>query len=95
MTTYEPRPIDTSDVKLSPDLQELVERLSENNHDNWAQSRIKEGWRYGPIRNDAEKLHPDLVPYNKLSEGEKGYDRRSVIESLKAIIALGYEISRR
>jgi hypothetical protein len=48
---------------LTRDLEELVERLAENNHDTWAQKRINEGWRYGPRRNDDAQEHPDLVPY--------------------------------
>ncbi len=95
MTTYEPQPIDTSRVALSADLRELIECLARNNHDHWARKRLDEGWRYGPTRNDREKLHPDLVPYDKLPETEKDYDRKSVIETLKAIMALGYEIRRR
>lgn len=93
--SYEPRPIDTSGVELPPELMELVELLAGNNHDHWALQRISEGWRHGPQRDDERKLHPDLVPYNELPEGEKEYDRRSVRETLKAILALGYRITRR
>ena len=46
--SYHPRTIDTSHVTLSSDLAELIERLAQNNHDHWAQSRIDEGCRYGP-----------------------------------------------
>ena len=95
MATYQPRPIDTSKFDLSDDLGKLIEDLARSNHDNWAQQRLKEGWRYGPRRNDGEKQHPDLVPYDELPDSEKVYDRNSVIETLKAIIALGYEIKRR
>lgn len=94
MVTYEPNPIDTTNTVLSADLRELVERLARSNHDHWARKRIEEGWRYGRLRDDTNKLHPDLVPYEELSESEKEYDRKSVIETLKAIIALGYEIRR-
>lgn len=90
--TYRPHPIDTSSVALATDLQQLVERLAANNHDHWAQKRIDEGWIFGPQRNDQQKTHPDLIQYNELSESEKEYDRNSVIETLKAILALGYEI---
>jgi len=92
--TYKPQTIDTSQIELSTELQELIERLAENNHDHWARKRIQEGWRYGPERNDNYKEHPDLVPYVELSESEKAYDRTTVIEVLKAIIALGYDIRR-
>ncbi len=94
MTTYRPRTIDTSHVQLPADLEELVERLTENYHDHWAQKRIGEGWRYGARRNDDAKEHPDLLPYDQLPESEKEYDRKTVIEVLKAIIALAYELDK-
>ena len=90
---YLPKTIDTSHVALTPDLQQLVEKLAENNHDHWAQKRMEEGWRYGPNRDDAEKAHPGLVPYSQLSESEKEYDRKTVVEVLRAIIALGYKVT--
>jgi hypothetical protein len=95
MGTYAPQPIDTSKIRLSNDLSELLESLARNNHDHWAQNRFDEGWRHGPMRDDSLKEHPDLVPYDELPESEKNYDRKSVIETLKAIISLGYEIKRR
>ena len=52
-TSYEPRPIDTSAVKLPPDIRELTERLAENAHDVWANTRMGQGWTYGPARDDA------------------------------------------
>lgn len=91
---YTPKTIDTSHISLGSDLKELVERLAQNNHDHWARKRIEEGWRYGSTRNDIEKEHPDLVPYDQLPESEKDYDRKTVVEALKAIIALGYQVKR-
>jgi RyR domain len=94
VTTYTPETIDTSHVSLGSALEELVERLAQNNHDHWARKRIEEGWRYGAKRNDSEKEHPDLVPYDQLPESEKEYDRKTVVEALKAIISLGYEVRK-
>lgn len=90
--TYKPQPIDTSGVTLPEELLKLTERLAENAHDNWARQRIAEGWTYGPRRDDNAKEHPDLVPYRELPESEKEYDRRAAMETLKAILALGYRI---
>jgi hypothetical protein len=56
---------------------------------------MADGWRYGARRDDAKKEHPSLVPYEELSEKEKEYDRRTAIETLKTIVALGYRIDRR
>ena len=92
MTLYTPTAIATEEVALPPELDALVERLAENNHDHWARQRIEAGWTYGPQRNDARKTHPDLVPYRDLPEGEKEYDRTSVVETLKVILMLGYQI---
>jgi len=89
---YRPQPIDTSRVTLPKDLLDLTERLAENAHEIWARQRIAEGWTYGPRRDDAAKRHPDLVPYGELPESEKVYDRNAAMETLKAIVALGYRI---
>ena len=94
MATYTPETIETSKIILTSDLEELVEKLAQNNHDHWARKRIDEGWCYGVTRNDSKKEHPDLVPYDQLTESEKEYDRKTVVEALKAIIALGYEVRK-
>ena len=91
---YKPAPIETSGVKLSEDLRDLTELLARNTHDNWARQRLSEGWRYGPERNDARQEHPCLVPYEQLPEAEKEYDRTTAMETIKAIIALGYRIEK-
>jgi RyR domain len=48
----------------------------------------------GSLRDDAMKKHPNLVPYGELSDAEKHYDRDTAMETLRAIIALGYRIER-
>ena len=56
--------------------------------------RMSEGWTWGNQRDDDAKKHPDLIPYGDLPDSEKEYDRKSAMETLKAIIALGYKIER-
>src|SRR5438045_4140296 len=89
---YQPKPIEASSIALPQDLLDLTEHLAENAHDHWARQRIKDGWTYGPNRDDAQKQHPCLVPYDDLPESEKEYDRKAAMETLKAILALGYRI---
>ncbi len=89
---YNPKPIDISKVGLSMEILKLTETLAKNTHDTWARKRMIEGWTYGPERNDKRKLHPCLVPYEKLPDSEKEYDRRTAIQTLKAVIAFGYRI---
>ena len=92
MVNYNSTPISTEGITLPSELGALVEQLAKNNHDHWARQRIEAGWTYGPQRDDARKTHPDLVPYGDLPEDEKEYDRTSVVETLKVILKLGYEI---
>lgn len=91
--SYQPQPIDTSSVTLPPSLHALTEKLAENAHDLWAAQRLKDGWTWGPKREDADKKHPCLIPYVDLPESEKQYDRAAALGTLKAILALGYQIT--
>jgi ryanodine receptor 2 len=92
--TYTPQPIETASVVLPKGLLALTERLAANAHDIWARHRLAEGWTYGPSRDDRAKKHPDLVPYAELPDPEKQYDRNAALETLKAIVALGYRIEQ-
>lgn len=94
MKSYVPSPLDTSDVTLPKELDELSELLSRHVHEVWCKSRINNGWSYGVSRNDELKETPCIVPYDDLSEEEKGYDRITTQETLKLIIKLGFEISK-
>ena len=89
---YIPQPVDTIDVSLPRELEPLVESMAKNVHEIWSQTRISQGWTYGPERNDAEKKHPCLVPYEDLPEEEKVYDRNTSIETLKFIFKSGFKI---
>ena len=92
--SYNPKPINTSDIVLSDDILALSEKLAENTHDVWAKTRIEQGWSYGETRNDELKQTPCLVSYEELPDSEKEYDRSTALETLKLIIKLGYKISK-
>lgn len=89
---YTPQPIDISDVKLPEELEPLVEKMAKNVHEVWAETRLKQGWKYGEQRNDELKTHPCLVPYEDLPEEEKEYDRNTSIGTLKLVLKLGFNI---
>jgi len=91
---YKPQPLDTSDINLSKDLTDLLEKIAKNTHEVWAEGRMNEGWKYGTERDDILKTHPSLIPYDELSESEKEYDRKTSMETLKMIIKLGYKIEK-
>lgn len=89
---YQPKVIDLSDVELPQEVIQLSEIIAEYTHDVWAAGRLKEGWVYGPFRDDSKRTHPCLVPYMNLPESEKEYDRNTSLESLRLICSMGYKI---
>lgn len=91
---YTPHPLDTTDVRLPESLNELMEQLARNVHEVWAAGRIADGWNWGEVRDDEQKLHPCLVSYDELPEIEKDYDRRTALATLKTIVKLGYTIDK-
>lgn len=93
--TYTPHPVDLEGIELTPQLEQLREAIAENAHEVWAVGRIKEGWTYGPQRDDKLKTHPDLIPYSELPDSEKQYDRETAMNTIKLVIKLGYDLVKR
>lgn len=91
---YIPAPLDTRDIELPKELDELIERMARNVHDVWAQGRMAEGWTYGEERDDKRKTHPCLVPYEALPDAEREYDRQTAVQTLKLILKLGFKIHK-
>lgn len=94
MKEYIPNPADTKNIELPKELHPLIEEMAKNVHEVWSQNRMNEGWTYGQERDDANKKHPCLVPYEELPESEREYDRATSQETLKLILKLGFEISK-
>ena len=79
---YVPKPVDTSKVGLTAvraplclaqasslqDLVDIVEDLARRSHEQWAFDRIKDGWTYAPVRDNAAKHHPMLLSYEQLTD---------------------------
>lgn len=93
--TYTPHPVDLDDIELTPQLEQLREAIAENAHEVWAAGRIREGWTYGPVRDDKLKKNPDLIPYSALPESEKQYDRETAMNTIKLVIKLGFDLVKR
>lgn len=89
---YKPTPLDVSDISLPEELDPLIEQIAHNVHEVWAETRLQQGWVYGPERNDRLKTHPSIIPYKDLSEDEKVFDRNTAVKTLKLIVKLGFKI---
>lgn len=79
--------------KLFDDKNNL-ERLAEAEHDGWMEFKLLNGWEFDEVRNDKEKKHNLLIPYNKLSEKDKDKDRNGVSRYFEILENAGYQIIR-
>ena len=68
-----------------------AERLAVIEHLRWAADRHLDGWSYAPVRDNARRHHPQLIPYPDLSEPMKDLDRFAVrgVPTLLARSGLG------
>ena len=68
-------------VRLVPSEAEH-ERLACLEHERWNAQRRMEGWQFTRGPKDAVRaLHPNLRPYDDLTEADKAYDRALVLET--------------
>jgi hypothetical protein len=51
------------------------ERLAELEHERWNAQRRMDGWRWAVRRLDSRRQHPSLLPFERLPEDTKEYDR--------------------
>ena len=70
----------------------MVQKFSEHYHDAWAKRKLENGWNYGDSWSDEVKTHPRLKPPHMLSEYERERYREPIRDSLKALLALGWNI---
>ena len=56
-------------TKLSP----------EEEHDNWMRFKLADGWKYGKVKDETAKTHPDILPFEELPEIEQRKDTNSII----------------
>jgi hypothetical protein len=66
---------------LSPD-PAVLEDLARAEHLSWMADRLVSGWRYAETRDNIRRLHPNLVPYDALSEHARDLDRKQITASL-------------
>ena len=78
-------------VVLQPYQLELLARME---HDRWWADRVLDGWALNSVRNNPLKYHPDLVPYEELTEPKKQLDRDSVMQMIEILDREGYVIAR-
>lgn len=63
-------------------------RTAEEQHQAWCDEKVKDDWRYGPVKDAERKTHPCLVPYSELPPEQKRKDHlfRAVVQALTSDI---------
>ncbi|MBN2452393.1 MAG: hypothetical protein JXR77_18550, partial [Lentisphaeria bacterium] len=76
---------------------EEVEFMAQMEHGRWNVERLRNGWRYAPVRDNVKQLHNCLVPWDQLSDGPDGvkkYDREAVRKYPEILALAGLEVTR-
>jgi serine phosphatase RsbU (regulator of sigma subunit) len=71
---------------------EEVETMAIVEHLRWSWEKRLNGWLPGSPRDDVNKIHPSLVPYDQLSESEKEKDRELVRLIPSFLLDINYEV---
>ena len=66
-----------------------VEALSRVEHERWMIQRLLAGWQKAAQRDDAAKLHPDIVPWEVLAESRRELDRDVVRQVPDLFVEMG------
>ncbi|KAK7907584.1 hypothetical protein WMY93_016196 [Mugilogobius chulae] len=91
---FDPKPINTANISLPEKLEYIANKYAEHSHDKWSSEKVSAGWKLGDSIDDQAKTHPLLKPYKSLSEKERETYRWPVKESLKSMLAMGWNIER-
>jgi hypothetical protein len=71
-----------------------IEELAKHEHARWCEERRSQGWRHGAPRDDARKIHPDLVDWPDLRESSKEFNRYSCRRIPLLLADFDFEILR-
>jgi voltage-gated potassium channel Kch len=74
--------------------EEEVERLAPLEHERWVRYRQAQGWRYGPAKDDQQRLNPALVPFGRLDPANQERTRAGVRRMPLVLAYHGFRVFR-
>jgi hypothetical protein len=80
---------DASDFQFDPN---EIEGMAKHEHDRWCKVKQAEGWRYGAVRDNHKRIHPDLVAWEHLPDLEREKNRRYVRELPVHLATIGFQL---
>jgi hypothetical protein len=83
-------PADAVDL-ASAQYEQAIEKMAELEHGRWNTERIRDGWKPGQ-RNQINKTSPYLLPWSRLPEKIKEYDRQAIRDWPQVLKGIGVEI---
>lgn len=84
---WNPQPVDMANLTLNREMQAMAERLAENAHDIWAKNVRGHSHVIG-----GGMIHPQMVPYDLLTDKEKKKNRERSQELLKFLQFEGFKV---
>ena len=65
----------------------LEQPSARKQHERWMKERSEAGWTYGPVKDEAAKKNPLLIPFDDLPDAEKAKDSLiiAITQALKDI----------
>jgi hypothetical protein len=91
---YAVEPTGEWDVALPPFTRDEVETMAKTEHERWCEERRASQWVYNSVRDDVRKHHPDLKPWDDLTESARDKDRDIVRELPEVLARYGLAIVR-
>jgi class 3 adenylate cyclase len=69
-----------------------MEEMAIREHERWMADRMRHDWTWAPVRDNARKHHPLLIPWERLSEVEKEKDRDTIRNLPRLIEKAGFRV---
>ena len=83
---------DKEKIKIYKFSDDEIEFMAEFEHARWNVERLQSGWKYGPRKDAEKKISPYLVPWSKVPDDIKEYDRDAMRNMPKILAEAGFEV---